>query len=199
MKKKAIFIDKDGTLTKNVPYNINPNKISFLPGAVGGLRVLQEWGYELFIISNQSGIARGYFSLNDLQDYFQTLLKKLSDEGIFIKSIYYCPHHPEGVITTYKSYCNCRKPQPGLLQKAAIDHDVDLSSSWIIGDILNDIEAGKRAGTKTILIDNGGETEWDLTPKRTPDIFAPTILSAVQEIQELDTYHKKDTYYKKTV
>lgn len=157
---KAIFLDKDGTLIPDIPYNVDPEKISLSANCVEGLRLLTDAGYKLIVVSNQSGIARGYFSEVQLNEVIKRVNELFIAKGIPLDGFYYCPHFPEGPVSAYAIDCNCRKPMPGMLQKAALDHDLDLFQCWMIGDILNDVEAGNRARCSTILIDNGNETEW---------------------------------------
>lgn len=179
---KAVFLDKDGTLIPDIPYNVNPDLITIQEGAIEGLQLLQAHGYLLIIVSNQSGIAKGYFKQEELQPVLQRIKDLLQQHHITIDGFYYCPHFPDAAITGYAINCQCRKPEPGLLLKAADDLEIDLTQSWMIGDILNDIEAGKRAGCRTVLIDNGNETEWVLNEQRTPDFRAATINKAAHYI-----------------
>ncbi len=173
--KKAVFIDKDGTLIKNVPYNINAQLVRLEPHAGKALHLLKQNNYFLIVISNQSGIAQNYFGENDLEQINAEIQKQLLSYNVQLDGFYYCPHLPGGIITKYAIDCDCRKPKPGLLLKAAKDFDIDLNQSWMIGDILNDVEAGKEAGCKTILIDNGNETEWLLNEHRTPHFKAKDL------------------------
>jgi D,D-heptose 1,7-bisphosphate phosphatase len=175
---KAIFLDKDGTLIDDVPYNIEPRRITLASGAGPGLRLLARLDYRLFVISNQPGIAHGYFSEQAMDAVSDRLADLLFREQLTLDGFYYCPHHPDGRLDRYAVQCQCRKPRPGMLLKAASDHDIDLADSWMIGDILHDIEAGNRAGCRTILIDNGNETEWRLGPRRIPTRIAPDLYSA---------------------
>ncbi|WP_207512638.1 D-glycero-alpha-D-manno-heptose-1,7-bisphosphate 7-phosphatase [Longitalea luteola] len=165
---KAVFIDKDGTLIKDVPYNVNTNLIQFEDNAIEALRSLQAQGFQLIIVSNQPGIALSYFSEEDVQQVFQFIKHTLLENGVQLNGYYYCPHHIDGNREPYAKACYCRKPLPGMLLKAAMEMDTDLERSWMIGDILNDVEAGNRAGCKTILLNNGNETEWVLNESRTP-------------------------------
>ncbi len=165
---KAVFIDRDGTLIKDVPYNKDKALIEFLPQAIEALTQFKRNNYLLIIISNQSGIAKGFFTVDELDEMHTAIKQILAYYNVFLKDIYYCPHHSEGKIEQYTIECNCRKPKPGLILQAAQKHDIDLSNSWMVGDILNDVEAGNTAGCKTILFDNGNETEWILNEKRTP-------------------------------
>lgn len=180
--KRAVFLDKDGTLIEDVPYNVNPDFIRLTEGAAEGLRLLHAAGYELIVITNQSGVARGYFEEAALQGVEQRLRELMAEAGAPLAGFYYCPHLPEGSVKQYATDCDCRKPAPGLIQGAARELGLDLGQSWFIGDILNDIEAGHRAGCKTILIDNGNETEWQLTPERLPDRIATDLTEAARLI-----------------
>jgi D-glycero-D-manno-heptose 1,7-bisphosphate phosphatase len=181
-RSNAIFLDKDGTLVENVPYNVDPAKIQLCEGAIEGLKLLASANYKLIVITNQSGIARGYFSAIELLAVKRKLHELLAPHGIWLEDFYYCPHHPEGTVTPYAIECCCRKPRPGLLHQAAQDHAIDLAQSWLIGDILNDVEAGRTAGCRTVLIDNGNETEWELTPQRQPHHQVANLYEAAQAI-----------------
>ena len=164
----AVFLDKDGTLIDDVPYNVDPDRIQLAAGAAQGLPLLHAAGFQLVVISNQSGVARGYFPETALIDVEWKLRHLLKCLGVPLAGFYYCPHHPDGSVTDYAIECHCRKPEPGLILRAADEHAIDLSRSWFIGDILNDVEAGRQAGCQTLLIDNGNETEWIITPDRIP-------------------------------
>lgn len=185
-RNKVIFLDKDGTLVKNVPYNVDIPKIELQPGAAEALEALQTAGYLLIIVSNQSGVALGYFSFDQLRAADGAVRALLAKRGVRLDDSYYCPHHPEGTVLAYHTNCSCRKPEPGMLLKAAGDYDIDLEASWMIGDILDDVEAGNRAGCKTLLIENGNETEWNLGRKRMPDLVAKDILEASRLIASVN-------------
>jgi D,D-heptose 1,7-bisphosphate phosphatase len=182
---KAVFLDKDGTLLEDVPYNTDPANMRLLPGVTEGLALLHTCGYRLIVVSNQSGVARGYFREDDLRPVECHLRDMLAQHGIPLVGFYYCPHHPCARLQEYRVRCDCRKPQPGLLLRAACDHGIDLRRSWLVGDILNDIEAGRRAGCRTVLIDNGNETEWQLTPQRVPHHVVSNMVQAALVIVTL--------------
>ncbi len=189
---KAIFLDKDGTLIPDIPYNVKPERITLQSNSVEGLKELAKQGYLLVIISNQSGVARGYFKEGALEPVKLKLTDLLSEHGLTLNGFYYCPHHPEGNMPPYNTECDCRKPKSGMLIEASKDLDINLNESWMIGDILNDVEAGNRAGCKTVLINNGNETEWLERPYRTPNIIcdsinqaASMILSATHELARM--------------
>jgi D-glycero-D-manno-heptose 1,7-bisphosphate phosphatase len=183
-RSKAIFIDKDGTLIPDIPYNVNPDVITISDEVIQGLQLFKEQGYQLIVISNQSGVARGYFTIDALKDVEKRITSLLAPYKIKIDGFYFCPHHPDGNVAEYAKECDCRKPQPGMILKACEEHTIDASRSWMIGDILNDVEAGNRAGCKTVLLDNGNETEWVSGEFRTPTYLAMTFLKAAQFIIE---------------
>jgi D-glycero-D-manno-heptose 1,7-bisphosphate phosphatase len=180
----AAFVDKDGTLVENVPYNVDPARILLLPGAAEGVRALYETGYCVIVVSNQSGVAQGLFTEAALDPVAQRLHALLRACGVPLTGFYYCPHHPQGTVSAYAKPCRCRKPGPGLIECAAREHSIDLQRSWMIGDILDDVEAGRRAGCQTLLIDNGGETEWIWSPLRVPHYQAPDLLQAARIITD---------------
>jgi D-glycero-D-manno-heptose 1,7-bisphosphate phosphatase len=180
--RRAVFLDKDGTLIEDIPYNVDPQKIRLAPGAVEGLSTLHENGYALIVVSNQSGVARGLFPERALRDVERSLRRQLAAFGVPLAAFYYCPHHPQGRVNGYAVACRCRKPAPGMLRRAAADHGIDLAESWMIGDILDDIEAGRRAGCRTVLIDNGNETEWRRGRRRCPHYRAADLAEAARGI-----------------
>jgi len=180
--RKAVFLDKDGTLITDVPYNVIPENIVLSNNCLSGLKKLQNEGYLLIIVSNQSGVARGYFKEEALDAVKQQIKIMLAKTGIFLDGFYYCPHYTEGSVKQYVTECDCRKPKPGMLIKSSTDLNIDLNSSWMIGDILNDVEAGNRAGCKSILIDNGNETEWQPGDWRIPTACVQNINEAADYI-----------------
>jgi D-glycero-D-manno-heptose 1,7-bisphosphate phosphatase len=186
---RAIFLDKDGTLVEDVPYNVNPELLVLCACVTEGLQLLQQHGYALFVVSNQPGLANGMFSDQDLRYLLQHLDRLLADKNISLQGLYY----PNGSVFSYATPCTCRKPMPGLLHRAAGEHGIDLACSWMIGDILNDVEAGRRAGCKTVLIDNGNETEWLRSPLRIPNIIAKDLYTAAKSIVLADRLNSSIT------
>ena len=182
VKRKAIFLDKDGTLIPDVPYNVNPSLITLQDGVIEGLQLLKSRGYFFVVISNQAGVARGYFKLEDLEAVKKKLDFLFKEGGIDIEAYYFCPHHPKGSVPEYSIACNCRKPEPGMILKAAKDLDINTQQSWMVGDILNDVEAGNKAGCKTVLLDIGNETEWVDGNFRQPTYTASNFFEAAQFI-----------------
>ena len=167
----AVFLDRDGTLVEPRHYPSTPDELILYPNLAPQLRHLRKAGFRLAIITNQSGVARGYFDEDDLKRMHAYLESELRRDGVEIDGVFYCPHHPDGVVPELAIDCSCRKPEPGLLYQAAADLHVDLERSWFIGDILNDVEAGNRAGCRTILVDLGTESP-PTSPIRTPHYVA---------------------------
>jgi histidinol-phosphate phosphatase family protein len=174
----AVFLDKDGTLLDDVPYNVDPAAMRLAHGARKALGVLGRLGAPLFVISNQSGVALGRFAPSALVAVERRLRDLVEEAGAMLTGVYWCPHHPSGNVAPYNGGCNCRKPAPGMLLQAAREHGLDLAESWFVGDILDDVEAGRRAGCKTVLIDNGNETVWHRTPLREPHVIAADLHEA---------------------
>jgi D,D-heptose 1,7-bisphosphate phosphatase len=148
--RKAVFLDKDGTILEDVPYNVDPAKMRFTDGAAEGLRMLAQAGFLLVVVSNQSGIARGYFPASALEPVLQQLDEMFREAGVELAAFYYCPHLPDGAVPEYSRECDCRKPAPGLILRAANELSLDLNASWTIGDKASDIEAGTRAGCRPV-------------------------------------------------
>jgi D,D-heptose 1,7-bisphosphate phosphatase len=184
--KKAVFLDKDGTLIEDVPYNVDTTLIKLYQHSVEGLSLLQKYGYMLVLVSNQPGVAKGFFTETDLEKVFDKISLMLKSYNVKLDAFYYCPHFPLGEPGSYIVDCDCRKPAPGLLFRAAQEHNINLSNSWMIGDILNDIEAGNRAGCKTLLVDNNNETEWRIASVRKPTGMVKNLEDAAKFILVAD-------------
>jgi histidinol-phosphate phosphatase family protein len=178
MRRCAVFVDKDGTLIRDVAYNVDPNRIELTPGVGPALRLLQDHGFALIVVTNQPGVAEGRFPASALKHVRARIEQLLAPHEVVISGFYFCPH----AAVRGAAACACRKPEPGLLQRAAAEHDIDLAESWMVGDILNDVEAGRRAGCRTALIDCGNETEWVLSPWRMPDLVTDDIATAARLI-----------------
>ncbi|HET7095448.1 MAG TPA: HAD family hydrolase [Thermomicrobiales bacterium] len=171
MSRPAIFLDRDGTLVEPRHYPRRAAELTLYDGIAAPLRRLREAGFALVIVTNQSGIARALFTESDLRAMHDDLRERLAGLGVVIDAIEHCPHHPDGAIAELAIRCTCRKPMPGMLLRAAADLDLDLSRSWMVGDILDDVDAGHRAGCKSILVDLGTES-WPADPRRLPDFAA---------------------------
>jgi histidinol-phosphate phosphatase family protein len=179
---RVVFLDKDGTLIKNVPYNVDPARIALARGAPEALAMFRDARLDVVVISNQPGIAFGRFTEEAMTGVRDRIAELLLRFGVHCRGLYYCPHHPDGSVPRYAVSCECRKPKCGLLLRAAAEHDIDLSVSWMVGDILDDVEAGRRAGCRTVLIDNGGETEWVEGPLRRPHVVVSDLARAARAI-----------------
>ncbi|MEK7994199.1 MAG: HAD family hydrolase, partial [Planctomycetota bacterium] len=153
MSNKAIFLDRDETLIEDPGYINNPEQVRLLDGVAEALIELKALGYKLIVATNQSAVARGIVTEKVLGEIHDRLRQLLSRKNAFLDGIYYCPYHPDGVVPKYRKESDCRKPNPGMLQQAAAEMDIDLSQSWCLGNSQRDVEAGRRAGCRTILID----------------------------------------------
>jgi len=176
--RAAVFVDKDGTLVENVPYNADPARVRFTPHAGAGLRRLADAGLSLFIATNQPALSTGHIDPAQFARLQRAIEERLLDEaGVRLAGWLVCPH-----AATLAPPCGCRKPAPGLLQRAAREHGIDLARSWMVGDILDDVEAGRRAGCRTVLLDVGNETLWQLGALREPHHRCTDLLQAAQVI-----------------
>ena len=160
MTNKAVFLDRDGVINELVYHQeqevidspFTPGQVKLLPGAPEAIKMLRKAGYLAVLVSNQPGIAKGHMTAEAFEKIREKLKAALSKAGAVPDGEYYCFHHPEAVIKQYKAKCDCRKPASGLLLQAARDMDIDLNQSWMIGDNLSDVQAGKNAGCWTILL-----------------------------------------------
>jgi D-glycero-D-manno-heptose 1,7-bisphosphate phosphatase len=143
---KAIFLDRDGTLNRDLGYLCDFEKFEVLPGVVDALRILRDLGYRLFVVSNQSGVARRYFTGEAVEDFNRRTLEWFRSQGVEIVEAIYCPHHVEGIDPRFSKECDCRKPMPGMILELARKHSIDLASSYMIGDKRIDAETGVNAG-----------------------------------------------------
>ncbi|MBE0475915.1 MAG: HAD family hydrolase [Coriobacteriia bacterium] len=179
---RAVFLDKDGTLVEDAPYSAEPGGMRLAQGAGDALARLAGAGYALVVVSNQSGVARGFFAPSALRPMRVRLEELVAEAGVSLLDVAFCPHHPEGTVREYARVCGCRKPAPGMLLGVAERHGIDLEGSWMVGDILDDVEAGRRAGCRTVLLCNGGETEWRFDRWRLPDAFALDLGRAARAV-----------------
>lgn len=186
MKKIAVFLDRDGVINEEVNYLYKPKDLVFIPSAIEAIKILNNKNLLAIVVTNQAGIARGYFSENDVDFLHQYIQNQLSSYSTHIDSFYYCPHHPSEGLEHYLLNCCCRKPEPGMLHQAEIDFGIDLKQSYLIGDKYSDISAGQRVGCKTILVKTGHGSNELKSPSKdiNPDYISPDILDAVLWIME---------------
>lgn len=183
-QRRAVFLDRDGTINAEHGYLYKVEDCCFLPGVKEAVKRLNVAGFLVVVVTNQSGIARGYYSTVDLEKLHQYMEKAFADAGARIDGWYYCPHHPD--FPDDSAVCDCRKPLPGMLLAAADELGIDLSSSWMVGDKSADVEAGIAAGCRPILVRTGyGAVETALAPAGVPTV--DDLLTAVDFILKNDT------------
>jgi len=186
VKRPAVFLDRDGTINEEMGYINHRSRFVLLPRSSEALRLLNQEGFLVIVVSNQSGVARGYFPetlVHEINDYMRSLLER---EGAFVDAIYYCPQHPSATVPAYRMVCQCRKPSTGLIQLACDRYDIDMDRSFVIGDRLTDIDMARNAGLKGVLVRTGygmGEIE-HLLPRSavTPDHVASDLLEGAKWI-----------------
>lgn len=180
-KQKAVFLDRDGTLNRYVGFLRNIDEFSLIDGAAEAVRIINSRGYLAIVVTNQPVIARGEVTPEELEEIHNKMETLLGEEGSYLDAVYYCPHHPhrgyEGEITELKVECDCRKPKPGMLWKAAERFNIDLKSSWMVGDSENDIKAGITAGCRTALIGTGKNSFGQTLTVPSLNIFAKRYLA----------------------
>jgi len=176
--RPALFLDRDGTLVHSRAYPARPHELVLYDGIAPLMREAQACGFALVVITNQAGLAHGLFTELDLAAMHEHLIRELAFHDVQLDAIYHCPHHPQGVVPELTRTCDCRKPKPGMILAAAGDLDIDLGASWMIGDRLDDVEAGASAGCRTILIDLGTEPIPD-DPLRVPSYVARDTMHAL--------------------
>jgi histidinol-phosphate phosphatase family protein len=181
VSRTAIFLDVEGLLLPGRPVP-DPAAVSIAPGAARGLRRLAATGLPIVAVSNQPGVAMGRFGEDVLSALGQRAFEVLAQIGVTLTGFWYCPHHPEAYVRSYAAECACRMPRPGLLAAASRHHDLDLSRSWLIGDLLDHVEAGGRAGCHTILLEECRETAWRSGPFRVPHSLVPDLWEAASVI-----------------
>lgn len=164
MGHRGVFLDRDGTINEEVEYLNDVDQLKLIDGTIEAIRLLNDADYKVVVITNQSGIAKGYLTEAQLQIIHTELKKMLQKENVYIDAIYYCPHHPDAEVDAYRVDCQCRKPKPGMLKQAAKDLDIDLKNSFVIGDKISDLSAGDVTGCRKILVRTGygKEMEKDL-------------------------------------
>ncbi|MEI7640280.1 MAG: HAD family hydrolase [bacterium] len=181
---KAVFIDRDGTLIKEAEYASSLKEIKVFQKSFKAVKLLKAAGYKVIIITNQSGVARGYFPETFVKKAHTFITEQFAEKGIKLDAFYYCPHYKDSKIAKYKKVCDCRKPKPGMVLKAKKRFNLDLSASFSMGDKLSDVKLGKNTGMHTILVQTGyGKKEIKKIDKASqPDFVAKDIAEAVKWI-----------------
>ncbi len=183
---RAVFLDRDGVITQEPPhYAHRPDQLALIPRSGEAVRLLNENEILVVVVSNQAGIAHGYFREEDTALFNRALGEELGKLGAHIDAFYYCQHHPEAEMEDYRTDCDCRKPGPGMLLKAARDMGIDLPKSFMIGDKLTDIESGKKAGCGTVLVKTGQGMEALKNGSIWCDFIADDLYQAAEYILDL--------------
>jgi D-glycero-D-manno-heptose 1,7-bisphosphate phosphatase len=186
VKRRAVFMDRDGTISEEVGYVNHPSRYRVFPYSAEAVRLLNEAGWLAILVTNQAGVARGYFTEDLIGEVHRRLEEELGRDGARLDAVYYCAHHPTVGEVPYRFDCDCRKPKPGLIRRAAAEFEIDLERSWMIGDRYSDIELARKAGTRAAFVLSGyGRGEWEYQRaawKHDPDLVAENLLEAVNKI-----------------
>ena len=177
----GVFLDRDGVIVEEVDHLGHPDQLRLIPGSARAIRLLNDQNVPVLVVSNQAGVARGYYPEARVAEVHDALQSLLGAEQAHVDAFYYCPHHPTHGVGEYLTRCDCRKPRPGMLSRAAADHAIDLGSSVMVGDKASDIGAGRAAGCATVLVQTGhGADEWRRWGESfQPDLVAADLLEAV--------------------
>lgn len=186
MKRRAVFIDRDGTISEEVGYVNHPSRYRVFPYAAEAIGLLNRAGWLAVLVTNQAGVARGYFAEDIIGMVHNLLAEELERGGARLDAIYYCPHHPSVGDVPYRFDCDCRKPKPGLIRRASKEFDIDLARSWMVGDRYGDTELARNAGVRAAFVLSGyGRGEWEYQRgawRHQPDMVAEDLLDAVRRI-----------------
>jgi D-glycero-D-manno-heptose 1,7-bisphosphate phosphatase len=187
MKKAAVFIDRDGTINEQMGYINHISRFKIIPGVPEAIRLLNDFGFLAIVVSNQSGVARGYYPFDLVVEIHALLKKRLQEEAdAVVDAVLFCPHYPQGVVPEFSMDCECRKPKTGLIDQACLAFDIDLSRSFMVGDMCSDMEFAHRAGIKGVMVKTGyglGEIKYVLPRVEAKPIrIADDLHDAVQWI-----------------
>lgn len=184
MKQPAVFLDRDGTINEQMGYINHPSRFVLLPGVARAVRLLNEHGVLAIVVSNQSGVARGYFPLDLVHEVHGIMREELASQGAFLDDVLFCPHHPQGTVPGYAQACACRKPKSGMVDRARARFDIDMTRSFVVGDRSSDVELAYQCRLKGVLVKTGygrGEVRYVLPGKEhQPAHVARDLEAAVQ-------------------
>ena len=184
--KRAVFIDRDGTISEEVGYVNHPSRYRVFPYSAEAIRLLNAAGWLAILVTNQAGVARGYFAEEMIGAVHDVLASELARGGARLDAVYFCPHHPTVGDPPYRLDCDCRKPRPGLIRRAAAEFDIDLAQSWMVGDRYSDTALARNAGVRACFVLSGyGRGEWEYQRaawQHQPDLVSENLLAAVREI-----------------
>jgi len=166
--KRAVFLDRDGTIIEESGYLDRLERLIFFPYSVDAIRTLNDGGFTIVVVTNQAGIARGIVDEEFVGEAHRTIADRMQAGGARIDAFYYCPHYPEGTVARYRTRCDCRKPGAEMLRRAAADHDLDLSRSFIVGDRWHDLASGHAVGVRGVLVRTGLGRQDEATPDKLP-------------------------------
>lgn len=179
-KNKACFLDRDGVVIEERNYLNSSVNVKVFPETIEAFKILREDGFKLIVITNQGGVAKGYYAEESIHEVHLEISRQLAEFGLKIDKYYYCPHHPEGTVEKYSFECSCRKPFPGMILNAIKDFNIDPKASFMIGDKLTDIEAANNAGCAGILVKTGHGLEYIEKAEKENIVVADNILEAVK-------------------
>lgn len=184
---KAVFLDRDGTINKEVTYLYRPEDLVILPGVPEAVKILRDNGFCILVVTNQAGIARGYYTVEHMHRLHRYLNEQLKRDGAWIDAFYYCPHHPEHGIGEYRKVCHCRKPDTGMFEMAEREYEIDKNHSYMIGDKRIDVQAGHNYGIRSILVGTGyGREEREKSRRQGEepfyDFYSETLMGAAEFI-----------------
>jgi D-glycero-D-manno-heptose 1,7-bisphosphate phosphatase len=181
-KQRAVFVDRDGVINVDKGYVHKVEDLEILDGVVEAIRLLKTEGFEIIVVTNQSGVARGFYREHEVRDFHEEMQRILAKDDAALDAYYYCPHHPEGSVTEYRRTCACRKPAPGMVQQAIEDFNLDPAVCYVVGDEMRDLEAGRCAGCRAGFLVSGSDKDgvdvqgdWEITT-------VPGFLGAAREI-----------------
>ena len=186
VSKRAVFIDRDGTLIEEAGYLNHLDRLIFFPFTVDAVRQLNRGGFVVVVVTNQAGIARGIVTESFVADAHRHISSRLAAGGARVDAYYHCPHHPAGTVESLKIVCDCRKPRPGLLLRASAELDIDLGASFLVGDRWHDLRAGQAAGTRTILVRTGYGKAEEASPQAGANAIVDNLAAAAAWILTAD-------------